>query len=140
MKKVIRLTESDLIRIVKKVLSEGVSQNNFKVGQKFEEIHNRQYIMAKGYSTAAIGGGANNYNDFTFRRPEVVEVSNNMVKFRLDYGDYNPNDIWKEGQKDLFLNKFCLSVPYDKIQEIKQSQVMISIPNSLMKSYIKTPC
>lgn len=140
MKKTIRLTESDLIRIVKKVLSEGVNQNNFKAGQKFDEIHNRQYVMSKGYSTAASGGGAINYNDFSFRRPEVVEVSNNMVKFRLDYGDYNPNDVWKKGQQDLFLNKFCLSVPYNKIQEIRENQVMISIPNSLIKSYIKTPC
>jgi hypothetical protein len=140
MKKVIRLTESDLIKLVNRILSEGVGQNNFKVGQKFDEVHNRGYIMAKSYRTAGSGGGVQLYNDFVFRSPKVERLSNNSVTFKIDYGYYTPTDVWKKGEKETNLNNFCVTVPYNKIGEIRSNQVMVNLSNPEIGSYIESPC
>ncbi len=141
MKRVIKLTESDLIRIVKRVINESMGQNNFKVGQKFSQVHNRQYIMAIGYRGAASGAGAVNYNDFQFDNPKVVNVSNEGVTLQIEDGFYNPNDVWKKDQNETRLrSNFCITIPYNKIQEVRDNQIMISITNSSVKSYIDENC
>jgi hypothetical protein len=141
MKKVIRLTESDLVKIVKRVINESMSQNNFKVGQKFSQVHNRQYIMSIGYRGASSGMGAVNYNDFQFDNPKVVNVSNDGVTLQIPWGSYNPNDVWKNGQNETRLsNNFCMTIPYNLIQEVRSNQLMISMKNSSIKSYIDENC
>ena len=65
MKKIIRLTENDLTRIVKRVINESKSRINFKIGQTFDEVHNRQYIMALSGSAAA-DDKRELYNKFEF--------------------------------------------------------------------------
>lgn len=96
--------------------------------------------MSIVYRTAVSGGGTYKINDFEFGYPIVTNVSQNEVTLKIDYGFYNPNDIWKQGQKEIRLNEFCLKLPYNKIQEIRDNQIMVSISNSNIKSYIKSPC
>jgi hypothetical protein len=130
--------ESNL-KLKKGIMNEGLSQTNFKVGQKFKEVHNRQFIMSKSYLTAGKGGGAHNYNDFAFNNPIVLKISNVGITLKIDSGMYNPNDEWKNGQKFEEVDDFCLEIPYNKMQEIRDNQLMLVIPNSSFKSYI-VPC
>ena len=141
MKKVVRLTESELMRIVKRVIRESMSEKNFNVGQKLTQIHNRQYMMAIAYREAASGMGAANYNDFQFDNPEVVLVSKDGVTLKIPYGSYNPNDVWKNGQIEIRLkDNCCMTIPPDKIQEVRDGQLMVSIRNSSLRNYIDNNC
>lgn len=126
--------------VSEQILSEGVGQNNFKMGQTFDEVHNRAYNMAKEYRTAASGGGAKNYNSFEFRDPKVYGLSNSDVTFRIDYGYYIPTEVWKKGEKETNLNNFCLTIPFNKIGEIRGNQVMVNLSNTEIASYIQSPC
>jgi hypothetical protein len=139
MKKIIRLTESDLINLVKRVINESKGQSNFKVGQTFDEIHNRQYIMALGYKAAAIGL-RDLYNDFEFSRPKVIAVDNKGITLKISSGFYYPNDTYKPTQKAVRLNDFCLNIPYSSIQEIRSNQLMVSIDNSNIGNHIDKDC
>ncbi len=140
MAKVIRLTESDLARIVKRVLSEGLGQGNFKVGQTFEDVNNREFIMSKSYANASSGQDAQNYNDFDFDKPKVVAVDKDGVTLKLDYGYYNPNETWKEGQTETRLSNFCLKIPFQRIIEVRDNQLMVSINNTTVGLYLDKGC
>jgi hypothetical protein len=146
MKKIVRLTETDLTRIVKRVLNEqlvkqpineGNGQGGYKVGRVFDEVHNRQFIMALNYG-AASRGSDDVYNDFEFRKPKVVSVDGKKIVLKIGSGFYNPKSQ-KIGTY-VNLSEFCMSIPYDKIQEIRENQLMVSIPNPMLQFYLDEGC
>lgn len=139
MKKIIRLTENDLTRIVKRVINESKSRINFKIGQTFDEVHNRQYIMALSGSAAA-GGRGELYNKFEFSKPKVIAVDNKGIKLKVSSGYYYPNETYKKTEKAVHLNDFCLNIPYSSIQEVRSNQLMVSINNSIIGNYIDKDC
>jgi hypothetical protein len=117
-------------------VNEGFQASNFKVGQKFKEVTNRGYIVGQGYNTASSGGGAKNFNDFSFNDPKVLKVSNDGIVLRLDYGDYNPYNEWKRNQIYKHLGHFCLVIPFQKIQQVEDNQLHVSIMNEGLDAYI----
>lgn len=139
MKKIVRLTESDLVNIVKRVLNEGMGQGNFKIGQTFEEVHNRQFIMSLNYSAAGRDSD-DTYNDFEFRNPKVVSVDKDGLILKIFSGFYNPNDIYRSGQEYVNMTDFCLRIPYHSIQEVSENQLMVSIPNNYVDLYLDEGC
>jgi hypothetical protein len=148
MKKIVRLTETDLTRIVKRVLNEqlvkqpineGNGQGGYKVGRVFDEVHNRQFIMSLNYSGAG-RGSSDTYNDFEFRNPKVVSVGKDGLILKITSGFYNPNDVYKSGQKYDNLSDFCLRIPYHSIQEVRENQLMVSIPNNYVDLYLDKGC
>ena len=124
-----------MIRL-KNLLSEQVNSSTFKMGHTYDEIHNRQYVMAKAHMKAATGGGVTNYNDFSFSSAKVVRIENGTIRFLVNRGHYNPNDTWKNGQKSIYVDHFFLVIPLNLIQEVRDNQVMLSISNSNLSKYI----
>lgn len=120
----------------KNLLTERVNSSTFKMGHIYDEIHNRQYVAAKGYMRAGAGGGAVNYNDFSFSDAKVVKIENDTIVFLVEYGHYNTNDIWKDGQNEIYVDHIFLVIPLKLIQEVRDNQVMISISNSNLSKYI----
>lgn len=148
MKKIIRLTENDLTRIIKRVMNEQknnkqnineghLHQGNFGVGQKFDEVHNRQFIMSLNYSAAG-RGSTDVYNDFEFKEPKIVSVDGKQIILKIASGFYNPAS---QGTGNFVnLSEFCMSIPYDRMQEIRENQLMVSIPNPNLQFYIDNGC
>lgn len=124
-------------RMLKRLLNEGMGPGNFKVGQKFDEVHNRQYIMALNYG-AASRGSYDVYNDFEFKDPKIVSVDGKQIILKIASGFYNPASQGSGNYVNL--SEFCLSVPYDKMQDIEENQLMVSIPNPMIQFNIDKGC
>lgn len=126
-------------RMVKRLLNEGMGPGNFKVGQVFDEVHNRQYIMSLNYSAA--GRGSDDvYNDFEFVSPKVVSVDKDGITLKITSGYYDSSDTHNQASKYVNLSDFCLVVPYSNIQEVRENQLMISTVNSMVQYRVDKGC
>jgi hypothetical protein len=135
MKKIIRLTESDLTRIVKRVISEQstYSKKDFWVGRKFTEVTNRAYIMGANYNDAKNQIGEGDRNDFEFNNVEVVAANNKEFVIKVGFGTYNPKDNRSEKGESVSKSNFYLSFKYDDVQDVKNKQLQVKEYNSFIE-------
>jgi hypothetical protein len=138
MKKIIRLTESDLTRIVKRVIKE--STVNLTVGSKISEITNRLYVMGRAYRFSDIMKDKRE-NEFEINDATVTKKTSNGYVIKVRYVHFDPKNDRKLGETGTYktLNDVCLRIDNDDIIEYKGGILQLSWSNSFIEGRV-TDC
>ena len=152
MGKIVRLTESDLVKLVKKVIKEqdglvstGINYVNkliekTYIGKKINLL-NRMFIYSKEMETVNIRGGMTNYNeDISLNQfdcsPILISVTPDAYYVKVDYLSYDPKDERKRGEKGEYknLNNVCLKIPKNQVISFEDGVMQVRWYNSFVEN------
>ena len=138
MKRIIRLTESELTRIVKRVISE--SNTNIKIGSKIPRITNRLYIMGRGYRFIETMGDKRE-NEFEINNAVVSTKTPNGYIVKVSYLFFDPKNDRKTSEKSVYetLRDVCLRIDNKDIIEYSNNVLQVRWSNEFIKSRV-TAC